>query len=509
MSPIDTFHRAARRWPDRPAVEATGAVVSYAELAAQVDALAHALQQRSPAGSAIGLCAGNGLAHVVALLAVLTAGRVWVPLNPRNAAGELARIVAVTEPALILCETAYRERLGEPACPVVATDGADGGPDTLAGLLAAHHGLRPAREPGHDDRERSLAIKFTGGSTGVPKGVVQPARAWMACLLNQLHAYRFDEHERFLLAAPLTHGASTFVLPVLAAGGCLVVPADTTPATLLSAMEDGGVTATFMPPTMIYAVMEAAPGRTPRFPALRHLVYAAAPMPTDRIQAAMRFFGPVLETSYGQTEAPTIVTAMSAAEFADERNHASVGRAALTAELGIMDPHGRLLPPGAEGEVVVRGDLVMSGYHRLPDKTAETLVDGWLHTGDVGLLDERGYLYLKARLREVIISGGFNVYPGDVEEALSRHPDVLECAVFGMPHAHWGEQVTAAVRLRPGAVRDEAALIDFAKTQLGSVKAPKRIHFLDALPRNPVGKVQKDRVRALLPSVTPPEATPA
>lgn len=496
MSPIETFYRAVIRWPDRPAVEDPAETVSYAQLAERVDALAYALQRRSAAGSMIGICAGNGLSHVVALLAVLASGRVWIPLNPRNPAAELERIVHLTRPALILSDQAYHGLFGQVSCPVIRTDGDGrnaGGHEDMQSLITAHAGWRPARNP--YDRESIQAIKFTGGSTGIPKGVMQPARAWAACLHNQHHAYRFDETERFLLAAPLTHGASTFVLPILAAGGCLVVTRDTTPQTLLECLEVRAITATFMPPTMIYMVMEAAQDRTCRFPHLRHLVYAAAPMPTHKIRAAIRFFGPVLETSYGQTEAPTIVTAMSAAEFEDERNHASVGRAALTTEVAIMDLAGRLLPAGEQGEVVVRGDLVMSGYFELPDMTRKTLVDGWLHTGDVGVIDERGYLYLKARLREVIISGGFNVYPVDVEEALSRHPDVMECAAFGIAHERWGEVVTAAVRLRPGAPADEAALVAFAKTELGSVKAPKRVHFFDTLPRSPVGKVQKDRIR--------------
>ncbi len=495
MSPIDYFYRAARRWPDRHAVEDPAASVTYAQLAGQVDALAHALQQRSPPGSVIGICAGNTLAHLVALLGVLAAGRVWVPLNQRNSASELGRIVSLTNPALIVCDRAYLPFFDGARCPFILADGAKeaDGRDSLEGLVAAHEGRRP--EPAAFERDRVQAIKFTGGSTGVPKGVMQPARAWVACLLNQIHAYRFDETERFLIAAPLTHGASTFLLPILAVGGCLVLPRNTDAQHLLETLASRSISATFMPPTLIYMIMEAAKEEAHHFPHLRHLVYAAAPMPTEKIRAAIRFFGPVLETSYGQTEAPTIVTAMSAAEFEDERNHASVGRAALTAEVAVMDAGGRLLPPGGQGEVVVRGDLVMAGYYEMPDKTRETLIDGWLHTGDVGVIDERGYLYLKARLREVIITGGFNVYPGDVEEVLARHPTVQECAVFGMAHPRWGEAVHAAVRLKPGADRDEAALVAFAKTHLGSVKAPKRIHFFEVFPKSPVGKVQKSEIK--------------
>jgi len=161
----------------------------------------------------------------------------------------------------------------------------------------------------------------------------------------------------------------------------------------------------------------------------------------------------------------------------------------------VMSPDGRLLPTGEVGEVVARGDLVMTGYWRLPEKTAETLVDGWLHTGDRGLIDARGYLYLKDRLKDMVITGGFNVYPVDVENALGQHPAVHECAVFGIPDDKWGETVQAAVQLRPGQQATEAELIAFVRERLGPVQTPKRVHFHDSLPRSPVGKVLKTAVR--------------
>jgi acyl-CoA synthetase (AMP-forming)/AMP-acid ligase II len=163
-----------------------------------------------------------------------------------------------------------------------------------------------------------------------------------------------------------------------------------------------------------------------------------------------------------------------------------------------MSPDGKILSEGETGEVVVRGHLVMTGYWRLPEKTAETIVDGWLHTGDVGLIDGRGYLFLKDRIRDVIITGGFNIYPTDVENVLSQHPAVYECAVFGMPDEKWGEAVQAAVQLHPGAICKAEDLIAHVKTALGSVHAPKKIHFLEQLPRSSVGKVLKTAIRELL-----------
>jgi acyl-CoA synthetase (AMP-forming)/AMP-acid ligase II len=241
------------------------------------------------------------------------------------------------------------------------------------------------------------------------------------------------------------------------------------------------------------------------FPRLRRLIYGGAPMPPDKIREVREFFGPVLCTTYGQTEAPQILTAMRPEDFEDPRNWASVGRTSWFNDVAIMAPDGELLPTGEVGEVVAKGDLLMSGYWRLPEKTAETMVDGWLHTGDRGLIDDRGYLYLKDRLKDMIITGGFNVYPVDVENALGQHPAVHECAVFGIPDDKWGESVQAAVQLRPDMQTTGEELIAFVRERLGPVQTPKHIHFFETLPRSPVGKVLKTAVRdQALSKLSPP-----
>src|SRR5262249_49263515 len=214
-----------------------------------------------------------------------------------------------------------------------------------------------------------------------------------------------------------------------------------------------------------------------------------------RIRDAQDAFGPVIHATYGQTEAPQIITHLGAVELADLDKLASAGRPSLITEVAIMDQENRLLPPGELGEVVVRGDLVMTGYLAMPEMTAETIVDGWLHTGDLGFLDEQGYLFLRDRSREVIITGGFNVYPSDVETVLARHPAVADCVVFGVPDDHWGEAVHAAVEPRAGTTIDVNQIIGFLKHELGSVKAPKVVHVCAALPKSAVGKVLKSRVR--------------
>lgn len=495
MYPIDFFFRAARLYPTREALVGDGQVLTYAALASRVNAAACALQAADPQpGTRVGICAGNTVEHVVALLAVLAAGKVWVPLNARNPAAELNRIIAFTEPTIVVAEAAHLDALDLSGVATVLALGDAPGRNGLGDAAAAHAGQQPQAH--NRSRDEAQAIKFTGGSTGVPKGVMQPYRAWVATLVNQIAAFGFDANDRYLISAPVTHGTSTYLLPILAQGGCHVLPASNKPAELLRSFREDGITTTFMPPTLLYMLVAEVQGKPLELPRLKHLIYGGAPMPPEKIRVVRNCFGPVLETTYGQTEAPQVVSVMRAEDFADEARWRSVGRQGLLTDMAIMDPQGHLLPTGEAGEIVVRGDLIMNGYWRMPEKTAETIVDGWLHTGDRGYLDEQGYLYLKDRLREVVITGGFNVYPIDVESVLDQHPAVHESAVFGIEDDKWGEAVHAAVQLKPGTQLTSAELIAFAKEQLGSVKTPKAIHFYDDLPRSVAGKVHKVTLKA-------------
>lgn len=498
MYPIDFFWRAARRWPERTAIDAPDERISYAELARRVRAVSAALQAADPhEQSRVAICAHNSADHIVALLAVLACGKTWVPLNPKSTAPEIRRIVDATEPSVLVLDESGVVLLGDAPGHRIALDGSG-----LAALIALH---AQAPEPRfHQPDQATQAIKFTGGTTGLPKGVMQPYRAWMANIVNQIQAWGFDEHTRYVVAAPITHGTSTYLLPVLAQGGCHVLLAQGGAEAVRQAFREHGGTVCFMPPTLIYMLMALPGSSRADYPHLRQLIYGGAPMPPEKIRAVRDFFGPVLGTTYGQTEAPQILTVMRPDDFEDERHWAAVGRTAWFSEVAIMSPSGEILPPGEIGEVVARGDLLMSGYWRLPDKTAETLVDGWLHTGDRGLIDEQGYLYLKDRLRDVVITGGFNVYPVDVENALGQHPAVHECVVFGVPDDKWGESVQAAVQLRPDVLPlpAEAELIAFVRERLGPVQTPKRIHFHASLPRSPVGKVLKTEVRQQALSAT-------
>ncbi|MFW8566219.1 class I adenylate-forming enzyme family protein [Orrella sp. 11846] len=489
MYPIDFFFRAAQAWPSNPALlEPDNQTVTYAQLAKRVRALACYLQVCDPQpGSRVGLCGQNSADYVVAMLAIMAAGKVWVPLNTRSTAHEVGRILETVQTSLVIVDEAGAE-LVSPRDQQTILSMVD-----LPEATRSYLDQAPVRYDA--DQNDTQAIKFTGGTTGLPKGVMQPYRAWVAVIVNQIACWQITAADRYVAGAPLSHGSGTYVLPTLAQGAAIVLVDANDPEGLIKAFRDQGGTMTFMPPTLIYKLMQTPGASRASFPALRLMIYGGAPMPSSKIEAAQAFFGPVLATTFGQTEAPQIATCITPDALMDPQTRDSVGRLTWFTEIKIVSPDGEVLPVGEKGEVLIRGDLVMTGYWKQPEVTATTIRDGWLHTGDVGYLDERGYLFLKERLRDVIISGGFNVYPVDVENVLSQHEAVHEAAVFGLPDEQWGETVNAAVELKPGATVDETELKAFVREKVGPVLTPKKIWFCESLPRSPVGKVLKTEIR--------------
>ncbi len=489
MYPIDLFYRQAARAPDRIAVEFGAERCTYGQLLARTSALAAGLQALDPApGSRVGICCFNHVEHLVAWLAVIAAGKVWVPLYPKNKAAEIGQGIDFTQMSLVIVDAHSRHLVEGAGAQVIVAD-PHGGAGTTGALARAHVGAAP--RPHLLPLTDTQAIKFTGGTTGKPKGVMQPYRSWNTNIATQVLAWGLTEGDRMLAAAPITHGTSTYILPTLGTGGTLVLLDQPRPEDTLRCLAEERIATTFLPPTVIYMMMQLPAARAADYDHLRNLVYGSAPMRPDAIAEAQSVFGPRIASTYGQTEAPQIATMISAQEMTRPELRASVGRETILTRVAIMDEAGAVLPQGEYGEIVIRGDLVMSGYWRQPEKTAETLVDGWLHTGDLGQFDAEGFLYIKGRAKDLIITGGFNVYPIDVEPVIAQHAAVADCAVFGVPDDKWGESVHAAVELRDGAQADPDEIIRFVKDKLGSVKAPKSIAVYERLPRNNYGKLQK------------------
>jgi len=302
-----------------------------------------------------------------------------------------------------------------------------------------------------------------------------------------------------LVAAPMTHAAGPLALASMALGGTVVILPKFDPPAVIDAIEKHRVTYLFLPPTAVYMLLAEPRVRTADLSSLEYVSYAGAPMSLDRLQEAIAVLGPVMNASFGQTEAPMCVTAMPPHEhLAPDGGLAhpgSCGRPNLLSIVEIMDDQGNVLPPGKRGEIVVRGPLVMAGYYKDPAATAQVSRFGWHHTGDIGMRDVDGWFYVVDRKKDMIISGGFNVYPAEVEKALLAHPDVQDCGVIGIPDEKWGETVVAFVELRPGRQCASEALMEFARERLGPVKAPKRVEFLASLPRTSAGKVSRAELR--------------
>lgn len=339
----------------------------------------------------------------------------------------------------------------------------------------------------------------------MPKGVMNTHRSVQTFCAHFMINFPYEDEHRpvNLAAAPMTHTAGTLSLPCSARGGTVVVITKPDPALMLAMIPKYKVTETFLPPTVIYRLLDVPDlAQKVDFSSLKYFLYGAAPMSVEKLKQAIETFGPVMAGGYGQTEAPASISNLPPSEhlhggqLASDERLSSVGRPNPLIRVEIIDDAGNILAQGETGEICVRGDLVMKGYYKAPEKTAETIIDGWLHTGDIGHLDANGYLHITDRKKDMIISGGFNVYPSEVEQVLWAHPAVQDCAVIGVPDATWGESVKAVVELSSGQSVSAEELISLCKARLGSVKAPKSVDFIDALPRSPVGKVLKKDLRA-------------
>ena len=319
-----------------------------------------------------------------------------------------------------------------------------------------------------------------------------------------LMSYPFRPRPCYLALAPLTHAAGVLCFPVMTLGGEIVIMPRPDLTDFLALIEKSKITHTFLPPTLIYMLLDHPGLAGTDLTSLQCLWYGAAPMSAERLTEALTRIGPVLGQLFGQSEAPMMISTLAPAEhFRDDGSLAterlsSAGRPTPLTTVAIMDDEGHLLGRGERGEIVVRGSLVMAGYYKNPQASAEAARYGWHHTGDIGYLDEDNYLFIVDRAKDMIITGGFNVYSAEVEQVLLAHPAVQDCAVIGLPDEKWGERVTAVIQLRPGRAVTADDVRAFVKERLGSVKAPKQVEVWPDLPRSKVGKVLKPEIKSRL-----------
>ncbi|WP_326538597.1 class I adenylate-forming enzyme family protein [Pseudorhodoferax sp.] len=507
MQLIDLFDRGAGYGLDAPClVQPGGRTLCYGEVQQLSHRIANGLHAAGIGReSKVGLLSANHLLTFAAILGTVRSNGIWLPVNARNAAPENANILARGGCEFLFVHSQFADQLPllRAAVPqlkgIVCIDAELPGVPALE-AWAGRHPATPVRSAAQPDDV--VAIRGTGGTTGLPKGVLITHRNYALLFANWYAAMPVTERPVHLVAAPLTHAAGAVAFAACGYGGANVVLPSADPAAIVDAIARYRVTQLFLPPTAIYKLLAHPTVRQGDYSSLRYFVYSAAPMSVDKLREALDVFGPVMVQAYGQAEAPFVCTVMNTddhvrvlREPALAHRLSSCGRPSPFVRIGVMDRDGQLLPAGERGEIVVQGDLVMKGYYQDPDKTAEALQHGWLHTGDVGYQDADGYFYIVDRMKDLIVSGGFNISPGEVEQVLWSLPAVSDCAVVGVPDAHWGEAVKAIVELKPGAAWDADAALDFCRDRLGGLKAPKSIEVWEQLPRSAVGKVLKREIR--------------
>ena len=507
MRSIDYFDKMAQLLPERLILVSDDTRYTYAQMHRLTHRLAGAmladgLTHQEP----VAIMSPNHGSILTAQLSLWRAGAVWIPVNTRNALdANIAYLNYVRAGWLFyhssLAEDARRVKAQVPSIRrLICLDATDGDYPALDDYML------PEDAPDAPDLgdpignpDELTAIIATGGTTGPAKGVRIMNRSWGA-LMETIGNLMPAENPVCLATAPLTHAAGPMAMSAVAMGATIAVLPGFDAEGVMRAIQEHRVTHMFLPPTALYTMLAHPNVRNYDYSSLRYFLLAGSPMSPDKLRQAVEIFGECMCQSYGQTECHMIATGLpphevaAAAKGDRPERLASCGKASYSVRVELMDDDGNILPTGEVGEIVARGGIVGGGYFEMPEATAEAVLHGWHHTGDVGRRDADGYYYIVDRKKDMVVSGGFNVYSAEVEGAIMELDAVVEAAIIGLPHEHWGEAVHAVV-VRNGDV-DEAAIIAHTKARLGSVKAPKSVAFVDAIPRTAAGKMDKKALRA-------------
>ncbi len=492
--PLTTLGRiteAAHAHPDRPCLIVGDEALDHGEVG-RLSAVVACRLRRSGLGegSRIAVLSPNHLLVMVATLGTLRSGATWIPLNPRDSVDAIAELCRRFQVNALIHHSDFAGSVEAIRATAPTVDHTF----LLDDVIAGHDVSVELTEPAPD----ALAAVFaTGGTTGIAKGVCYSHRTLSAIVGNYV-AMIDQPWPVFLAAGPLTHVSGRATLGVIATGGTTVVLPHFDAGAALAAIEQHRVTTTVLPATMLTRLLSHPAVSTTDMSSLRRVWVGASPVPVDLLKRAITVFGPVVTQNYGQTEAPMYIASMQPDDylvdgrFVPDSRLASCGRATPFCAVRLIADDGTEVATGEVGEIVVRGDFVMDGYLDDATATAATKIDGYHRTGDLGRLDADGYLTIVGRLRQVVITGGFNVYPAEIEGVLAERPEVYESAVIGLPDPDWGERVVAVIELTEGAIYDPDDLRRFLRARLGGVKAPKELVVVDALPRNANGKILKN-----------------
>ncbi len=475
--------------------------VSRSEAADTIGRFISVLRERGLGpGDTIAVLSPNRIEAVLVLFASAVMGLRYVPLHPLGGADDHAFIVEDAEVSMLIFAPKFleRTRMLTQRVPALKQVLCLGGNDFCDDLLVLATTAVPSPLVPQASSESIGFLLYTGGTTGRPKGVLLSHRSMVTNALIQMGDWDLPRRPRFLVVTPVTHSALTWLVPVFLRGGTVVLQDGFTVQAFVEQVQRHHISMSFVVPTMLYTLLDSPDGATADLSSLEMLIYGAAPISPTRLREAGDRFGPILAQLYGQTEVPNTVTLLRREDHDPLHGErlASCGRPCAGVIVALLDSEGNEVPTGAIGELCVRGPLVMSGYWKQPEETATTLRNGWLHTSDLARRDSEGFLYLVDRAKDMIITGGFNVYPREVEDVLLTHPAVAQAAVIGTPDEKWGETVTAYIVLRADQDVDAEMLQAHVRRAKGPVHTPKHLYFVEHLPLTGLGKLDKKTLRA-------------
>jgi fatty-acyl-CoA synthase len=479
-----------------------GPTLTVGEVRDAISRFAQALRSLGvTAGTRVGLLSANRPEVIHTSHAVQILAAIYVPMHPLGGFADHHHAVVDAEIDILVFDAGrYSERAAElakrsPDLRLVAF-----GPSPLAeDLCKLAEGFKPERLVAPKVGPSGIMrLGYSGGTTGKPKSLASVQRVGLTTLSIMMAEWEWPNPPRVLACTPLSHAGAALFLPTLLKKGTLLVLPKFDPVAVMQAIQEHRINCMMLVPTMIYALLDH-----PRFgefdlSSLETIFYGASAISPARLKEAIERIGPVFFQFYGQAECPMAITVMRKAEHDvnDPRRLASCGRPVPWVHVELLDANNYPVREGDPGEICVRGPLVMDGYRDNPELTAQTFAGGWHHTGDVAVRDPGGFLRIIDRTKDMIVTGGFNVYPREIEDILAEHPAVSQSAVIGVPHSKWGEAVKALVVLRPGQAVSAQELIDLVAQRKGSFQAPKTVEFIDSIPQTAVGKPDKKALRA-------------
>ena len=494
---------ALRRFPERIAFRQDGRELSYRHVEETLGRWVAVLRERGLVrGQGVGLLSPNRPEAWMVTAAVALAGGRYTALHPLGSLDDHLHACNEAELRFLFVDPAFAERavaLKEKAQTVEAVFSfgpSEAGDDIEA--LAVRARVNGGLEPGPATADDVSYLLYTGGTTGVPKAAMLTDGAVVAHYYGTALGWDLPKHMRYLAVAPISHAAGMLIMPTLLSGGTVILQRRFDPSAWLQAVAEEGANLSLLVPTMIYALLDHPQLDATDLSSLETIIYGASPISPTRLAEGLERVGPVFCQLYGQTESCGQGTSLWRGhhDASDLTRLTSCGQSMPFNRMAVLDEEGNPVPDGTPGELCMQGPTVMNGYWKQPELSAATLAGGWLHTGDIGTRDQEGFFYIVDRKKDMIVSGGFNVFPREIEDVLAGHPAVSTAAVIGVPDDRWGEAVKALVVLRPGAAVEAGELIALVRERKGPIYAPKSVEFLEALPMTPVGKADKKVLRA-------------